>query len=259
MKGKARILIVDDDPALRSLLVDTLSGLGYDPTPATDGADALSLLRDPEVLPFDLLITDIKMPNIDGLTLLKKIRRTYPALPVMFITGMVSEETMAAASPDGYLSKPFRIARLEELIKNAMAAKQSGFRPPPPHRVLIDVAEANLRENLAEALTFGNYLPFAVAGGDEALEELERGDFDAVIASVDGAVPSGGRHLDRLRRAHPDLPVVLTSSTRSLGEMRQLNDKLHTNGCVDHSFRPGELIDLLDRTMQTGALDPNSN
>jgi len=259
MADKGKILIVDDDPNLRHLLVDTLSALGYAPVSATDGADALARLREEGGLQFDLLITDIKMPNMDGLTLLKKIRRTYPNLPVLFITGVVSEETMAAASPDGYLAKPFRISRLEELINNALATKQSGYRPPPPRRVLINVAEDSLRENLAEALSLGNYLPFAVAGGDEALEELERGKFDAVIAGIDKASSETNRYLDRLRETYPNLPVVLTSATCTRPEIKRMNDELHTSGYLGRSFRPGDLIELLDQTTQSAGVDPNHN
>jgi CheY-like chemotaxis protein len=251
MAGKERILIVDDDPALRNLLRDTLSGLGYTTVTATDGADALARLRDLSEPPFDLLITDIKMPNIDGMTLLKMIRRAFPSLPVMFITGLVSEETMAAASPDGYLSKPFRIARLEELIQHALAAKRSGQRPPPPRRVLINVADNNLRDNLTEALSFGNYIPFAVAGGHEALEELERGRFDAVIAGVDAASSIDNRYLDQLREAYPDLPVFLCSTTCTSSEVREAGNRLRASGYLDQSFRPGELIALLDQATKS--------
>ena len=259
MSDKGKILIVDDDPTLRNLLVDTLSALGYAPVPATDGADAIARLREEDGFQYDLLITDIKMPNMDGLTLLKKIRRTYPNLPVLFITGVVSEETMAAASPNGYLSKPFRIARLEELIENALAAKRSGYRPPPPRRVLINVAEDKLRENLAEALSLGNYLPFAVTGGDEALEELERGKFDAVIAGIDEASCESDRYLNRLREAYPDLPVVVTSATCSRPEIERLNDKLHAAGYLGRPFRPGDLIELLDQTTQSAGVDLGPN
>jgi len=259
MADKWKILIVDDDPNLRHLLVDTLSALGYAPVSATDGADALARLREQDSLQFDLLITDIKMPNMDGLMLLKKIRRTYPSLPVLFITGIVSEETMAAASPDGYLSKPFRISRLEELINNALASKRPGYRPPPPRRVLINVAEDSLRENLSDAMSFSNYLPFAVAGGDEALEELERGKFDAVIASIESVSSEGNQYLDRFRETYPDLPLVLTSATCSLTEIERLNDNLQANGCLGHAFRPGDLIELLDQTIRSTGSDPNHN
>lgn len=259
MAVKAKILIVDDDPLLRRLLVDSLTALGYGPISASDGAEALALLREHADSQFDLLITDIKMPNMDGLTLLKRIRRTYPLLSVLFITGYVSEETMAAASPDGYLSKPFKMAHLEELIENALAAKRSGYRPPPLRRVLINVAEDSLRTSLADALSLGNYLPFAVGGSDEALEELKRGEFDAVIFGIESDSPEGGRNLDRLRDAHPDLPVVLTSATCTRSEIERLNHSLQANGCLGRSFRPGDLIELLDKTTQSMGTEPNSN
>ncbi len=259
MAAKAKILIVDDDPLLRRLLVDSLSVLGYMPTAASDGAEALALLREHADSQFDLLITDIKMPNMDGLALLKRIRRAYPLLSVLFITGFVSEETMAAASPDGYLSKPFTMSHLAELIENALAAKRSGHRPPPPRRVLINVVEDSLRDSLADALSLGNYLPFAVAGGDEALEELKRGEFDAAIVGIDSDSPEGGRYLDRLRDTYPELPVVLTSATCTRSEIERLNIRLQANGYLGRPFRPGDLIKLLDQTTQSIGTEPNSS
>ena len=102
----ARILIVDDDPLLLELLTDTLTAIGHDTKPAGDGAVALDILQTEE---FDLMITDIKMPNVDGLQLLKKVRRHYPKMPVLFITGVASQEVIGQAEPDGFLAKPFRI------------------------------------------------------------------------------------------------------------------------------------------------------
>jgi len=253
MTTKGKILIVDDDPVLRDLLVDTLGAIGYETEAASDGVEAMALLREQDSLSFDLLVTDIKMPNMDGLTLLKKIRRAYPHLPVLFVTGVVSEETMAAALPDGYLSKPFRIARLEELIENALAARHADHRPEPPRRVLINVREDNLRENLSETLSLSNYLPFAVAGGDEALEELERGRFDVVITGIEKTSTGTSRYLSRLREKHPALPVLLASSTCSAAEIKKAGDKFHASGYLSGSFRPGDLIALLDKTVPSSA------
>ena len=217
MTSKGKILIVDDDPVLLDLLADTLKAIGYQTVAATDGSEALTQLREHDQGTFDILITDIKMPNMSGLTLLKKIRRLYPDLPVLFITGVVSEETMAAASPDGFLAKPFRIARLEEMIENTLAAKYSSHSPESLRRVLINMPENKLRENLAEAMSCSNYMPFAVSDDNEALEELKRGRFDAMITSLNEVTGSDNR-LNQLREIYPQLPVLLADSADQAGE-----------------------------------------
>jgi len=249
MPSKGKILVVDDDPLLRSLLVDTLSSIGYDSTAASDGVEALAILREQRQADFDLVITDIKMPRMDGLTLTKKIRRACPLLPVLFITGVVSEETMAAAAPDGYLSKPFRIELLENLIERTLTAARTGRRPTPPRRVLISVPEDDLREKLADTLSRGNYLPFAVGGGDEALEELQRGRFDAVIAGIDPRSVSETSFLDQFRFTCPELPLVLAGPACSTEEREVAREKLRAVGWLPYSFEPKDLIALLDRTL----------
>ncbi len=252
MSSKGRILVVDDEPLLRALLVDTLSAVGYESDSASDGVEALLLLREHESHYYNLLITDIKMPNMDGITLLKRIRRAYPLLPVLFITGVVSEETMAAAAPDGYLSKPFRIELLEELIEATLAVARTGHRPTPPRRILINVSDPVASENLAEMLSTGDYLPFAVAGGDEALEELQRGNFDMVIAGFDGQT-SETAQLERLRRVCPELPLFLTGPSGDLEEMESIRGKLGAVGWIPRPCPSDELISLVNR-----ALDPES-
>lgn len=91
---KARILVVDDDPNLLELLVDTLATVGYRVTPASDGHKALDRLREQR---FYLVISDIKMPGIDGISLMRKIRRRYPNLPVVFITGVLSPQMIGSS------------------------------------------------------------------------------------------------------------------------------------------------------------------
>ena len=122
MATDARILVVDDDAALLDLLVDTLSTIGYSAVPAPGGPEALTRLKQDT---FDLVISDIKMPEIDGISLLNEIRRSYPGLPVLLITGVASEDIISKASPDGFLAKPFRISHIEELIETTLSKRST--------------------------------------------------------------------------------------------------------------------------------------
>ena len=134
-KPRARLLIVDDDPGLLRLLSDTLGALGYHITQADSGAKALNILHEKT---FDLMITDIKMPDIDGLQLFRKVRRQFAQMPVLFITGIASQEVMESAEADGFLSKPFRISRIEELIQQTLKNKAEGLAERPSHVLIID-------------------------------------------------------------------------------------------------------------------------
>ena len=102
-----RILIVDDEPLIREILMTTLADEGYEVVEAESGEVALELFREK---PCDLVISDISMSNISGIDLLFSLKQIYPDVEVILITGYASVETAQAALEGGayrYLKKPF--------------------------------------------------------------------------------------------------------------------------------------------------------
>jgi len=115
-----RILVVDDLKDIRDMLLQILNGLGYEAYAANDGTEALEKL---ENNPFDMVISDVKMPSMDGLSLLKLLKQRSPELPVVLIAGHNSSVTLYKAAhykADGFLQKPFRIAQLSEMVEKAL-------------------------------------------------------------------------------------------------------------------------------------------
>lgn len=111
------ILVVDDELLIRDLLYDFFSGQGWDITVAENGEKALEILRDREV---DLVLSDIKMPTMDGLALASELRQSHPGLPVVLMTGYPSVDTAVAAlrtRVDDYVIKPFNINQLFKLVE----------------------------------------------------------------------------------------------------------------------------------------------
>ena len=110
--GRPRVLVVDDEASIRDLLSKTLALAEYDVDLAPDGRTALERLR---VIPYDLLITDLKMPGVDGLAVIREARRLKTDLPVIIITGYSTEASAIDAvnlGVSGYLTKPFRVPRV---------------------------------------------------------------------------------------------------------------------------------------------------
>jgi excisionase family DNA binding protein len=110
--GRPRVLVVDDEATIRDLLSKTLALAEYDVDLAPDGRSALDRLR---MIPYDLLITDLKMPGVDGLTVIREARRLKADLPVIIITGFSNEASAIEAvnlGVSGYLTKPFRVPRV---------------------------------------------------------------------------------------------------------------------------------------------------
>ena len=124
--ARPRILVVDDEASIRDLLSKTLALADYDVDVAPDGREAVERLR---MLAYDLLITDLKMPGMDGLGVIREARRLKADLPVIIITGFSTEASAIEAANlgvAGYLTKPFRVPRVL-----AVAAKALGEQPVP--------------------------------------------------------------------------------------------------------------------------------
>jgi excisionase family DNA binding protein len=110
--NRPRILVVDDESSIRELLEKTLAMYDYDVDTAPDGRTALERMR---LNPYDLLITDLKMPGMDGLTVIREAKRYKADLPVLVITGYSNESSAIEAANlgvSGYLTKPFRVSQV---------------------------------------------------------------------------------------------------------------------------------------------------
>ncbi len=120
-----RLLVVDDDLAIRELLGDALAARGCEVTLAKDGFAALALLRG--ALP-DLIVTDLKMPNMSGFELLSVVRRRFPQIPTIAISGEFHPpvEPLGVLA-DGFFAKPFT---LEDLLAQVAELLRAG--PPRP-------------------------------------------------------------------------------------------------------------------------------
>ena len=111
-----KVLIVEDNPNMSSLLADILlQCFDLKSEKAKDGQEALDILKDEA---FDLVITDLMMPKIDGKELLKTVKQNFPHLPVVLITGYEAEfNPEEEPRPDGFLLKPFKVQQIDEVLK----------------------------------------------------------------------------------------------------------------------------------------------
>jgi CheY-like chemotaxis protein len=126
--AKYSFLVVDDEELMRYLVVSYLSKLGHSCLTAVDGVDALDKINKNKI---DAVITDIKLPNMDGITLTQEISRQYPGLPVMIMTAFdeeYSEGTVISAGARESLRKPFTLdefaVRLNKMINDSETIKR---------------------------------------------------------------------------------------------------------------------------------------
>ncbi|HUV30564.1 MAG TPA: response regulator [Acidobacteriota bacterium] len=240
---KPKILVVDDDADLLELLVDTLDTIGYEAVGASGGVEALAKLRESS---YSLMITDIRMPDVDGLQLLKKVRRHYARMPVLFITGVATRDIIGQASPDGFLAKPFRISQIEQLIENALARKVDSFASRMP-RVLIVDEDEEFRNTLADALSYSQCLPFHVPHAKAAMRELENGTIDAVITDYRLSDMDGVTLINSIKQRYPDMLAVLTGSSISPESIKGSAGSAAVDDVLSKPFRASEFLDLLGR------------
>lgn len=135
-----RILIVDDDPSMRTALMESVRRLGYEVQGATDGADALE--RVGRFRPW-LVLTDLKMPRMTGLDLIKDLKVRAPHAMIVLMTAYGTVETAVEAMKQGaseYLLKPFSMDLLERVIANLKEGRDSGTVPvsgTPDNRAIL--------------------------------------------------------------------------------------------------------------------------
>lgn len=121
----ARILLADDDFALRDFIRRALEADGHDVVAVHDGGDALERLTSP-LDSFDLLLTDIRMPVLDGVALARHLARVEPVLPVLLMTGYAEHRTPPAGLEGrvrGVVVKPFTLEQIREHVRAALGAE----------------------------------------------------------------------------------------------------------------------------------------
>jgi CheY-like chemotaxis protein len=120
----ARILVIDDEEAVRDILSQMLNAKGHDVVVAADGEEGIERFKNKE---FDLVFTDLGMPKISGWEVSKTIKEINPKVPIAMITGWgmeVNREKMSESGIDLIISKPFDFDQVIQLVSEAMELKE---------------------------------------------------------------------------------------------------------------------------------------
>jgi DNA-binding response OmpR family regulator len=218
-----RVLVVEDEPAIRELISLHLKLEGYGVVPSGDGAEALRLARAEK---FDLIVLDIMLPGLDGITVLRAMRREGPnaATPVLMLTARREESDKVLgldSGADDYLTKPFGVrelvARARALMRRARPA--AGVNAPGADQpvvqlgpVVLDPARRSaMRDGAAIELTAREfellYLlashPGIVFSRDALIQRVWKGETFVTERSVDTLVKRLRRKIEH-DPAHPD-------------------------------------------------------
>lgn len=121
-----RVLIADDEDSMRSLVARAIAMDGHQTVTAEDGAEALDILTREEGA-FDLLLTDIKMPVMDGIALALTVARDFPDLTVLLMTGFADQRERASnlsAIVHDVVTKPFSVSDIRAAVNDALASRK---------------------------------------------------------------------------------------------------------------------------------------
>ena len=121
-----RVLIADDEDSMRALVARAIAIDGHDIVTAQDGAEALEILI-PEDGAFDLLLTDIQMPVMDGIVLALTAARDFPDLTILLMTGFADQRERASglnAIVHDVVTKPFSVADIRTAVADALSARK---------------------------------------------------------------------------------------------------------------------------------------
>jgi DNA-binding NtrC family response regulator len=209
--AEPRVLIVDDEPDMVDNCARILRRAGHRCLTTTDPHRALSLLESERP---DLLLTDLKMPEIDGLTLLKKARELDPALPVVVITAFATIESAVAAIKDGafdYLPKTFSVDQLTLVVERALRQRR------------LALENLNLRQQLQTAFALDNVVGRspAMAQVFELVKKAARSEANILVLGESGTgkeLIARAVHANRPRAAQAFVPVDCASLPENLLE-----------------------------------------
>ncbi|MBI3080328.1 MAG: sigma-54-dependent Fis family transcriptional regulator, partial [candidate division NC10 bacterium] len=231
MADAARILVVDDEPDMVETVARILTHLGHEPVTATEGGAAVELLERERP---DLVLTDLRMPGMDGLEVLKEVKRIDPEAPVVLFTAHATIQTAVEAIKAGafdYITKPFTADQLQVVIERALTQRR------------LQEENRRLKEQLQESYRFENIIgrSLPMLRVFEVVKKVARSEANVLIVGESGTgkeLVARSIHVNSARAAKPFIPVDCASLPENLLESELFG---HEKGAFTgaHMARPG--------------------
>jgi DNA-binding NtrC family response regulator len=233
-----RVLVVDDEHNLLMTLGANLELEGFEVHTADTGERALELFREHD---FDLVLSDIRMPGMNGVDLFRRLRAAKPEVPVVLMTAFALEGLVQEAIGEGaftVLPKPFEIDHVVGALTRAARA---------PMVLLVD-GEPEQARGIADALTSRGVRAQFEPSIDTAVQVVAEGDVDVCVVDLAFAVSKAetAELMERLRRASPSISLVAVAG-RALSEMLRQAAASGVFACMRKPLKASELLEVIAR------------
>lgn len=234
--GKGTVLVVEDDEAVRGLMMATLEDCGYRVLAAGDGAEALAVSRG-EMNRIDLLVTDVVMPGMSGGAVAEQLSAMRPEMKVLFVSGYTEDALVLEGVSKGrdFLAKPFTPYTLGEKVRSILTAR-AGMRS-----ILLVDDEAPVRRLFREVLEEAGYRVREAPEGKTALGMLEEEVADLMITDLVMPEREGIETILDVRKRFESAKIIAISGAFG-GRYLQLAKLLGAQQVLQKPVRPPELL-----------------
>ncbi|RYE17493.1 MAG: response regulator, partial [Sphingobacteriales bacterium] len=266
LNGK-RVLIVDDNQTNLRILQLQLEQWNLVPVSVTSATEALHILNDTAAPRFDLVITDMQMPDMDGVDLARGVKKVKNPPPVIMLSSIGDETKKKYADLfSSILVKPVKQQHLRTSIQSAMASKKEVALPEAKAATVLPadfaekfklnilVAEDNtINQRLIERILHKlGYQPTIVATGVQALEKMEEEFFDVILMDVQMPEMDGLEATEKIRTLPVKQPYIIAMTANAMVKDREECFRVGMNDYIAKPFNLEDLLTMLTKASKTG-------
>jgi len=235
------VLIVDDDRIIREQLEKALKREFFRPFVAADGQTALEVFNREEI---EIVILDVRLPDIDGLEILKEIKEKRPGCEVIVITGLGSQEIAIKSLRMGaidYIEKPIEMDELSAALGRAQEKLAEKEELSYKNRLLLIDDDEAIVKRLKKFLEKEGYEVLCAYSGNEGLNIIENHKIDVVITDIQMDDMNGIEVLQRAKKLYRDIEGIVVTGFRD----QELAIKSLRAGAIDYITKPVNLDEIL--------------
>ncbi len=238
---KRNVLIVDDDTLVREQIAKELKREFFNPVSARDGQSALEIFRREKI---DIVILDVKLPDIDGLIVLETIKKEKPGCEVVVITGWGSQEIAITALRKGaidYIEKPMSMEEISAALGRAQEKLAEREELAYQYRILVIDDEEEIVKRLQKVLEKEGYEVVGACSGEEGLKVVVNEKIDVIISDIQMDDMDGIEVIQRAKRMYRDIEGIVVTGFKD----QELAIRSLRAGAHDYITKPLNLEELL--------------